>query len=563
MANNIFPSTPQPFRAARIEGVDRQLLVNPMKGSGLDDLLKHQLGMERDKNKHDLAMQKSILDMVTKFRPGATKGSAVMGWHNPHQKKILEQSDNAMYGAIETLLKTDKPTTQDILKMQRQVGEATTRSVDQVAYEQSTHVKYRDKYNKDKENYHAGAYNAALEAYYNYDGEEPFDVRQLDPSNYTVENPYDVADAYLKRAKDKPAESLEIDPNTGIRYVEGKVTNLKEGLREDLLRRSGKSLGWDYDYMDPEEKQKIAALYPDRDSYINGMVESIVNTYAPEDEYTNISDVRYPLRQPGENKKPEDPYTKADRGKIETVKEWADDLGYKLNDAEARGVWEEVIRFGKDDRFRDRGITLQQLVEIVIKKDSDKYKPTEKSKTPKKTSGPKAAKYDVEKVKKSVYERPAGGLSFSEKYKNIAKDMQLPGSFKYGDQEYEYDKPLNPVVFASYYDEETMGDIQLTAADKAQINEFLQSAQVAIGSPKIKLDKDRYYKSFIYFMNNPDAADAIVERRYGTFINDLESAKIPVTQKALWLFNHYKGSSEKTINHIKSKKPTPKGVREN
>ena len=558
MANNIFPSTPQQFRSARVEGVDRQLLVNPMKGSGLDDILKHQLGMERDKNKHELAMQKSMFDMVTKFRPGGTKGNSVMGWHNPHQKRILEQADDAMYGAINMLLQTDKPTTQDVLKMQRQVGEATTRSVEQVAYEQSTHVKYRDKYNKDKENYHAGAYNAALEEYYNYDGEEQFDLRKLDPSNYTYENPYDIANSYLKRTKEFASESLEKDED-GTRYVEQKATNLKAGLRDEIMRRSGKGLGWDYDYMNEEEKAQISTLYPDRESYVNGMVESIVSTAVPEDEYTGISDVRYPKQASVQAK--EDPYTKTDRGKIETIKEHANDYGYDLSDAEARGLHDEIMRFGKQPRFANK--SLKEMVQIVIEKDHAKYKESKKeSKKSESGTQSKKAEATMKAVKKYVYDPAPGGLSYAKKYRSTMDE--LGSSFEYKGQEIEYDYPINPAIFlAAPYEPAKMDGVEVTEADKENIKGFVTRGQTALGRNPVNINDEKLYKKFMYFMQNDDDADAVVERRYGKFLQAVEKAKIKDVTKALWLFNWYLGNEKKAIEHMTKGLADPKGLRLN
>jgi hypothetical protein len=554
----IFPSTPQPFRAARIEGVDRQLLVNPMKGSGLDDILKHQLGMERDKNKHELAMQKSMFDMVTKFRPGGTKGNSVMGWHNPHQKKILEQADDAMYGAINMLLQTDKPTTQDVLKMQRQVGEATTRSVEKVAYEQATHVKYREKYNKDKDNYHAGAYNAALEEYYNYDGEEQFDLRKLDPSNYTYDNPYDVANQYLKRVKDNPSEALKMD-ETGTRYVEEKVTNIKAGMRDEIMRRSGKSLGWDYDYMSDEEKAQIATLYPDKESYVKGMVESIVSTAAPEDEYTGISDVHYPKQ--ASVQRDEDPYTKTDRGKIETIKSHAEELGYTLDDNDARALHDEIMRFGKQDRFQNK--TLGELVGIVINKDTAKYKATEKG-AKKSESGTQSKKAEatMKAVKKYVYEPAPGGLSYAKKYRSTMDE--LGSSFEYKGKEVEYDYPINPAIFlAAPYEPAKMDGIEVTESDKENIKGFVTRGQTALARNPVNINDDKLYKKFMYFMQNDDDADAVVERRYGKFLQAVEKAKIKDVTKALWLFNWYLGNEKKAIEHMTKGLADPKGLRLN
>jgi len=549
----IFPSTPQPFRAARIEGPDQRLL-NPMKGTGLDDILRHQLGMAREKNRHDLAMQRSMMDMITKFRPGGTRSNKVMGWHNPRQKRILEQADNAMYSAIDEVMKTDSPTTQDVLKLQRKLGEATTRATEQVAYEQSVHMKYLDQYNKDKDNIHAGAYNAALDQYYDWDGEEPFDLSLLDPRNYRVENPFDVAEDYLKRRKTMASEQIKVDPETGMRYTEARAENLQEGLRAEVLKRSGKSIGWDYDSMTEEERKKLPELYPTREAYINGMVDEVVNSMAPEDTYIGISNEKNPPRVPSSVE--EAKYTKNHAAKIATVQEWAQDAGYDITDPEALGLWEEVMRMGKQDRYQNK--SLRELLDIVMKR----YNPGDGN--PSNAGGsqslsPSASeqlKRDNE-VGQLVEDAPN---EYTQSYGSALRNSFRFKSLDLGKGEVDYNYSINPILLLKTdYLPEVMDEMVLPEDITAQTSIFLNSLPFTENPIQVS-DKDA--KQLAFYMMNPHVGRKMERHLYSSFLKKAKEEGIKTDKhRLISLFNYFSGDMGKIKNHIESGKEDPDWVK--
>ena len=568
--SNIFPTTPQPFRAASVQGPDRQLLVNPMKGTGLDEVLKHQLGMTREKNRHDLAMQRSMMDMITKFRPGGTRGNKVMGWHNPRQKRILEQADNAMYSAIDEVMKTDSPTTQDILKLQRGLGEATTRATEQVAYEQSVHMKYLDQYAKSKDTVHAGAYNAALDKYYNWDGEEPFDLRQLDPNLYRVQNPFDVADDYMKRRKSMANESIEEDPETGIRYTEARAENLQEGLRGELLKRSAQTIGWDYDAMSEEERAAVSSLYPDKESYINGMIDEVINTVSPDDVYVGISETRSApkIGTAAEESK----YTKSHAAKISTMQEWAGKAGYEITEAEALGLWEEVMRMGKNDRYK--GKLLQDLVKIALEKLAPKEGASSGGEEKKRLSD--ANPTDAE-GRKSLSPSAVETLERDNEVGRVVEDApnEYTKSFgrglfesipmrdlEIGGQQISYDYSINPLTFLNtpYIPSIMDGGPGLTQDEKDEIGIFLNS--LPFEDKPIRLtDQDK--TKFAYYMKNPHLAEMVVKKTYASYLGQIKQEGLKGDQKKLLsLFNYYNGDIDKVKSHIESGKDDPTWVKE-
>ncbi len=553
--SQIFPSTPQPYRAPQVQGPDSRLLVNPMAKTGLDEILKYQLGLMREKNRHDLAMQRSMMDMVTKFRPGGTRGNKVMGWHNPRQKRILEEADNSMYSAMEQLGAIENPTTQDILKFQRQIGESTTRALDQVAYEQSLHMKYLDKYNKNKSDYHAGAYNAALEEYYNWDGEEPFDVRTLDPSAYMASNPYDVADDFMERLKKYAPEDIEVDPSTGLRYVKRHAEGYKDGLREEIRRKSGQSLGWDYDSMSPEEKQAIMDQYPDRDSYINGMIESVVNTISPSDEFSDISEVKTAPRTPGSTQ--DSKYTKSHAAKIETIIAAGADLGIEISEDEALLMWEEILRMGKEDRYKTK--TLKELIKIVSGKQS-------RATNPKSAAGSSpnsvANEKQLENELRVAREIESSSNTYSKSYLQAVNETIDVGPIELEGGTVDYNYGINPIEFIKIpfaWDEKLRRPI--SDRDKDMVRLFFN--MTPFSRDKVVRLTDENINTFIQYMEDPDLARTAARSIYAGYLEKMDDMNIKGDKnRVLALFNWYAGDEKLVKEHLRTDKEDPEWVKQ-